>query len=92
MALKELWKTAHKEIQDKHVQRVIGFAGDGKLRDEQRRYRGTQGEIGFDGLWISPDENGLVVEIKANDAIISREVVMLKTELERFREQVQNVE
>jgi uncharacterized protein (TIGR00255 family) len=29
---------------------------------------------------------------KANDATISREVVALKTELERFREQVQNVE
>lgn len=29
---------------------------------------------------------------KANDAIISREVVTLKTELERFREQAQNVE
>lgn len=29
---------------------------------------------------------------KANDSLISREVVFLKTELERFREQVQNVE
>ncbi|HTV61393.1 MAG TPA: YicC/YloC family endoribonuclease [Verrucomicrobiae bacterium] len=29
---------------------------------------------------------------KANDAIISREVVRLKSELEKFREQVQNVE
>jgi uncharacterized protein (TIGR00255 family) len=29
---------------------------------------------------------------KANDAIISREVVMLKAELEKFREQAQNVE
>ena len=29
---------------------------------------------------------------KANDAAISREVVMMKTELEKFREQVQNVE
>ena len=29
---------------------------------------------------------------KANDAVISREVVTLKTELERFREQAQNVE
>lgn len=29
---------------------------------------------------------------KANDAVIAREVVTLKTELERFREQVQNVE
>jgi uncharacterized protein (TIGR00255 family) len=29
---------------------------------------------------------------KANDTSISREVVVLKTELEKFREQVQNVE
>jgi uncharacterized protein (TIGR00255 family) len=29
---------------------------------------------------------------KANDSTISREVVVLKTELEKFREQVQNVE
>ncbi len=29
---------------------------------------------------------------KANDTLISREVVILKTELEKFREQVQNVE
>lgn len=33
MPLTELWKNAHKEIQDKHIQQVIGFAGDGKLRD-----------------------------------------------------------
>ena len=122
MALTELWKTAHKEIQDKHVQQVIGFAGDGKLRDggdaskefrdflalvpssflsryaedcltdkfdgsgfalqdvinevgkrlgfrvEQGRYRGTPGEIGFDGLWVAPDENTLVTEVKTTDA------------------------
>ena len=29
---------------------------------------------------------------KANDALISKEVVSIKTELEKFREQVQNVE
>lgn len=29
---------------------------------------------------------------KANDSLISREVVVLKTELEKFREQVQNIE
>jgi uncharacterized protein (TIGR00255 family) len=29
---------------------------------------------------------------KANDSLISREVVLLKAELEKFREQVQNVE
>jgi DNA mismatch endonuclease (patch repair protein) len=122
MALTELWKTAHKEIQEKHVQQVIGFAGDGKLRDggvasrefrdflavvpssflsryandcltdkfdagglalqdvinevgtrlgfrvEKGRYRGTPGEIGFDGLWISPDGNAIIVEVKTTDA------------------------
>ncbi len=122
MALTELWKTAHKEIQEKHVQQVIGFAGDGKLRDggmaskefrdflalvpstflsryandcltdkfdagglalqdvinevgtrlgfrvEKGRYRGTPSEIGFDGLWVSPDQNAIVVEVKTTDA------------------------
>ena len=122
MALTELWKTAHKEIQDKHIQQVIGFAGDGKLRDggiasqefrdflalvpssfleryaddcltgkfdgsgfalqdvinevgkrlgfrvEQGRYRGTPGEIGFDGFWVSPDEHAMVTEVKTTDA------------------------
>jgi len=29
---------------------------------------------------------------KANDALIAREVVVLKAELEKFREQAQNVE
>src|SRR4029077_3062918 len=114
--LTELWKTANKELQEKQVQQVIAFAGDGKLRDggvaskefrdylaavpssflsryagdcladkfdgsglalqdvinevgtrlgfrvEQGRYRGTPGEIGFDGLWVSPDGNAFVVE------------------------------
>jgi uncharacterized protein (TIGR00255 family) len=32
------------------------------------------------------------IAAKSNDAVISREVVQLKAELERFREQVQNVE
>jgi len=122
MALNELWKSAQKEICDKHIQQVIGFAGDGKLRDggsaskelreflalvpssflvryageclndrfdnsgfvlqdvinevgkrlgfhvEQGRYRGTTGLLGFDGLWIAPDNNALVVEVKTTDA------------------------
>jgi len=122
MALTELWTTAHKEIQDKRVQQVIGFAGDGKLRDgsiaskefreflavvpsaflsqyandcltdkfdgsglalqdvinevgtrigfrvEKGRYRGTPGEIGFDGLWNAPDASSIVVEVKTTDA------------------------
>lgn len=33
MALLELWKTSPKELQDKHVQQVISFSGDGKLKD-----------------------------------------------------------
>lgn len=122
MALTELWKTAHKQIQDKHIQQVIGFAGDGKLRDggiasqefrdflaivpssfleryandclsekfegsgfalqdvinevgkrlgfriEHGRYRGTPGEIGFDGFWVAPDEHAMVTEVKTTDA------------------------
>ena len=111
-----------RRLQDKQVQQVIGFAGDGKLRDggvaskefrdflavvpsnflsryanncltdkfdgsglalqdvinevgtrlgfrvEKGRYRGTPGEIGFDGLWVSPDGNAIIVEVKTTDA------------------------
>lgn len=32
------------------------------------RYRGKQGEIGFDGLWRSPEESEIVVEVKTTDA------------------------
>ncbi len=122
MPLTELWANAQQELQDKHVQQIIGFAGDGKLRDgsaasnefraflalvpsqllaryandcltdkfesgglalqdvinqvgirlgfrvEQGRYRGVQGEIGFDGLWQSPDGFAIVIEVKTTDA------------------------
>jgi len=122
MPLTELWTSAQQELQEKHVQQIIGFAGDGKLRDggvaskefraflalvpsnllaryandcltdkfegsglalqdvinevgirlgfrvEQGRYRGVQGEIGFDGLWVSPDGFAIVVEVKTTDA------------------------
>ena len=111
-----------KEVEEKHVQQVIGIAGDGKLKDggaasnefreflgmvpstllgryaddclkekfensglalqdiinqvgarlgfkvEPGRYRGTPGEVGFDGLWYAPDENCIVVEVKTTDA------------------------
>ena len=33
MPLVELWKSAPSELVEKHIQQVIGFAGDGKLRD-----------------------------------------------------------
>jgi hypothetical protein len=32
------------------------------------RYRGITGQIGFDGLWESPDGHALVVEVKTTDA------------------------
>ncbi len=32
------------------------------------RYRGVSGQIGFDGLWRSPDGHALVVEVKMTDA------------------------
>ena len=32
------------------------------------RYQGTQGKIGFDGLWLSPEGHTLVVEVKTTDA------------------------
>jgi hypothetical protein len=32
------------------------------------RYQGTANEIGFDGLWQSPEGNALVVEVKTTDA------------------------
>src|SRR6266550_1266327 len=32
------------------------------------RYRGVSGQPGFDGLWRSPDDHSLVVEVKTTDA------------------------
>jgi len=123
MSLAELWKSKPSNLQNKHVQQIISFAGAGRLLDasetskefrgflscipsdllqrygkdclgesfEDRglalqdvinevgvrlgfsvnagRYRGTSGEIGFDGLWVFPDKNGaVVVEVKTTDA------------------------
>src|SRR5258705_1329144 len=105
MALVDLWLHSQTQLTGKHIQQIIAFAGDGKLRDgnpasrelrqflsvvpspilrqyageclegsfidsglalqeivnqigyrlgftvEHGRYRGTQGAIGFDGIW-----------------------------------------
>lgn len=32
------------------------------------RYRGSTNQIGFDGIWISPDKHGIVAEVKTTDA------------------------
>jgi hypothetical protein len=122
MSLTDLWQSSPKQLSDKHVQQVIAFAGNGKLKDgnitsdefrtfidlipssslaryaseclESRfddsglalqdivnqsgrrlgfqvrdgRYRGTQNHVGFDGLWVSPYGDQIVVEVKTTDA------------------------
>ena len=122
MALADLWLHSQPQLAGKHIQQIIAFAGDGKLRDrstasnelrqflavvpssalrqfasecletsfadsglalqeivnqighrlgftvEHGRYRGTQGAIGFDGIWILSDERSIIVEVKTTDA------------------------
>jgi hypothetical protein len=118
----ELWQKNPEQLREKHVSQVIGFCGEGKLRDDNDtsqqfrslltavpadflatyaddclteksdgggfalqdvvneigrrlgftvtngRYRGTQNEIGNDGLWVSATGDTLVVEVKTTDA------------------------
>ena len=45
-----------------HLGRFLGF------EVTFGRYRGTQGEVGFDGLWKSPTGFDLVVEVKTTEA------------------------
>ena len=33
MALTEFWVSSRQQLEDKHIQQIIAFAGDGKLRD-----------------------------------------------------------
>ena len=49
---------------------------------------GDNVELEIEGLGILQNTIGS----KANDSLISRDVVTLKAELEKFREQAQNVE
>jgi uncharacterized protein (TIGR00255 family) len=55
---------------------------------------GSKDAVGRTLDFLSQEMNREINTIgaKANDAVISREVVVLKTELEKFREQAQNVE
>ena len=122
MNLTDLWLKNPKQIEDKHVQQIIAFSGEGQLKDGSKtsaefryflahipsdfiskyaeqclndkfnesglalqdivnqignrlgfatmdgRYRGSSKEIGFDGLWNSPDGHGILVEVKTTDA------------------------
>jgi hypothetical protein len=54
----------NKALQDlvNHLGRMLGF------EVTFGRYKGVQGEIGFDGLWKSPSGLYIVVEVKTTDA------------------------
>jgi hypothetical protein len=122
MALIDLWLHSRTQLEDKHIQQIIAFAGAGQLRDgsgaseelreflstipssllqiyadqclrdafngsgyalqdiinqagrrlgftvKDGRYRGSVGQIGYDGIWHFPDGHAIVVEVKTTDA------------------------
>lgn len=89
---------------DRLVKEVILFADRSDITEELTRLqshfqqfedcRKTREPVGRTLDFLAQEMNREINTIgsKANDALISREVVTLKSELERFREQVQNVE
>lgn len=93
------------ELQDERLQKeVIYFADRSDISEELTRLRAHFDQ--FDTVVQQSEPVGRTLDFlaqelnreintlgaKANDSQISREVVLLKTELEKFREQVQNVE
>lgn len=122
MSLVDIWQSTPDQLSDKHLQQIIAFAGDGKLKDGNAtseefrafisllpssvlssyatecleskfddsglalqdivnqagrrlgflvtdgRYRGVRNDTGNDGLWVSPDSDQIVVEVKTADA------------------------
>ncbi len=122
MSLIDLWKNSKNQIEEKHIQQLIAFSGDGQLKDGNNastefreflsnissnllikyanqcledsfngsgfalqdivnqvgarlgfevsygRYRGTSGQIGYDGLWKFPSGHTIIVEVKTTDA------------------------
>jgi hypothetical protein len=53
MALIDLWRASREQISEKHVQQIVGFAGDGKLADGSRaslEFRAFLGRVPFDML------------------------------------------
>ena len=122
MSLIDLWNSQKIQIEQKHVQQIIAFAGDGHLKDGKEassefrdflsnisskqlivyanqclensfngsglalqdivnqvgnrlgfdvdygRYRGSAGQIGYDGLWHFPSGHHVIIEVKTTDA------------------------
>ena len=86
------------------MKEIVFFADRSDISEELTRLQSHFQQ--FDDCVKSPDPVGRTLDFlaqemnreintvgsKANDSAISREVVTLKTELEKFREQAQNVE
>lgn len=86
------------------LKEIVYFADRSDISEELARLQSHFGQ--FDDCMKSKEPVGRTLDFlaqemnrevntvgsKANDSVISREVVNLKTELEKFREQVQNVE
>jgi len=89
---------------DRLLKEVVYFADRSDITEELTRLqshfqqfedcRKNKGPVGRTLDFLAQEMNREVNTIgsKANDSLISREVVTLKAELERFREQAQNVE
>jgi uncharacterized protein (TIGR00255 family) len=90
--------------EERLVKEVIFFADRSDISEELTRLEShfkqyddclkTEEPVGRTLDFLAQEMNREINTIgsKANDSLISREVVILKTELEKFREQVQNVE
>lgn len=90
--------------EERLLKEVIIFADRSDISEELTRLQSHFAQ--FDDLLKSTEPVGRTLDFlaqemnreintigsKANDALISRDVVVLKTELEKFREQAQNVE
>jgi uncharacterized protein (TIGR00255 family) len=90
--------------EDRLLKEVVLFADRSDIAEELTRLQSHFQQ--FEDCRQSPEPVGRTLDFlaqemnreintigsKANDALISREVVLLKTELEKFREQAQNVE
>jgi hypothetical protein len=72
-ALSSSGEQYNKALQDliNHAGHLMGFEA------EFGRYRGVQGQIGFDGLWRSPIGRALVVETKTTDVYTVKTATLL---------------
>ena len=92
------------EDEERLLKEVVYFADRSDISEELTRMQSHFQQ--FDDCLTSKEPVGRMLDFlaqemnreintigsKANDSVISREVVVLKTELEKFREQAQNVE